>query len=166
MAAVFGKCKLCPKNSPDKRLYADGVCSYHLAHRGDDQSSHKFQEDVRKNHEKEVVAAFFRDMVKLTPPYCENCGNKIITASWPASSAVCHIIPKRHFKSVMIHPSNIWFGCMDCHHNYDDKGWTSAVTMHIWPICVERFKEFMHLIKDSEMRHLPAPLRDLVKPIM
>lgn len=165
MAAIFGQCPRCPKNAPAKRLYG-GVCSYHLGHPTEDQSKEKIKEEVKKDHESLLLKQFFADQVKIMPARCENCGNKIITtAAWPKSSAVCHIIPKRHFKSVMLYPANRWFGCINCHGDYDNKGWSFAVTMPVWPVCCERFREFMTLIKDTELRYLPNPLMEILNSV-
>jgi hypothetical protein len=167
MSVVFGHCTKCPAKSPVKRLYGSieqrgkeswGLCSYHLAHPGDDNSRQTIKADAVEIHEKELLRKFFAEQVRIMPARCENCGKRITTPGAPRSAAVAHIIPKRHFKSVMVHPMNRWFGCGDCHTNYDNKGWTYAVTMPVWPTCVERFREFMALIKDTELKFLPDAL--------
>lgn len=168
----FGQCRLCPKNSPAKRLYADELCAYHLAHVEEDQSKEKLEKEITDMmltaHEKKLLHQFYREQSEQRPLYCENrCGTKLLAKeTWRLKAMVCHIVPKRDFKSVMIHPLNRWFGCQHCHDNYDNKGWTFAVTMQVWPICLERFQQFMHMIKDDELRNLPAAFRDLINPIM
>jgi hypothetical protein len=161
----FGKCRLCPKDSPDKRLYGDGVCAYHLAHAADDMSKQRLEKEITEAmltaHEKKLLNQFFQEQAKIRPLYCENrCGKKLIASeTWRLKAFICHIVPKRDFKSVLVHPANRWFGCLDCHHDYDDKGWTFAVTMPVWPVVTERFKQFMTLIKDTEMTKLPDVFR-------
>lgn len=158
MGAIFGQCPLCPKNSPTVRLYG-GHCSYHFNHPQDDQSKTKLMSDVKDQHEKRELKKFFDSMVKIMPLHCENCGKRIIFTAAGKKAHVCHIVPKRHFKSVQTHPENRWFGCIDCHTDYDNKGWSFAVTMEVWPVCVERFRRFMSLIKDTELKYLPDPLQ-------
>lgn len=159
MAAIFGPCPLCPKNSPAKRLYG-GFCSYHLGHQADDQSKTKHpQEADVDQYKKKLLNKFFDEQVRIIPGRCENCGGRIVFTAAGKRSHVCHILPKKIFESVMVHPDNRWFGCLTCHHEYDDKGWSHAVTMAVWPVCVERFTKFMDLISDNELTKLPDPFR-------
>jgi hypothetical protein len=161
-SSKFGACPLCPKNSPHKRLYG-GVCAFHIQHKDQDESQQRWDQPV-KTHDDKLLHKYFLEQSVLRPKYCENrCGNKLIgQETWRLKAFVCHIVPKKTFKSVMLHPLNRWFGCLDCHHDYDDKGWTHAVTMPVWPVCVERFKEFMTLISDTEVRKLPVPLLEIL----
>lgn len=161
----FGQCRLCPKGSPSVRLYGDGVCAYHLSHAQDDQSKQRLEREITEAmlsaHEKKLLNQFFKEQAEQRPRYCENkCGNQLLAReTWRLKAFVCHIVPKRDFKSVLVHPLNRWFGCLDCHHDYDDKGWTHAVTMKVWPVILDRFKQFMHLIKDTELASLPDVFR-------
>lgn len=165
MGAMFGQCPKCPKNSPSVRLYGVGVCSYHLGHPDEDQSGKKQPKaDDPKGDRAKVLNKFFADQIKILPSFCENCGKRIIFTAAGKKAHICHILPKRLFESVMVHPENRWFGCINCHGDYDNKGWSFAVTMKVWPICLERFQRFMMLIKDTELRHLPAPFMELRDP--
>jgi hypothetical protein len=162
MTLLFGPCRLCPKGSPAKRLYADNVCSYHLGHPKEDLSKEIHEvEPVTDPHEKKLLDKFFKEQAMRRPEFCENGCKTVLVASqtWRLKAFVCHILPKRHFKSVIIHPANVWYGCLDCHHDYDDRGWTHAVTMKVWPLVTERFREFMALIPDNELKYLPDPFR-------
>lgn len=161
MAAIFGQCEKCPKKKKAQRLYG-GLCAYHFGHPEKDDSKEIQKLDAVEIHEKELLRKFFAEQVQIMPSKCENCGGKITTGGAPRSAAVAHILPKRHFKSVMIHPQNRWFGCIICHTDYDNKGWSHAVTMKVWPVCVERFREFMTLIKDTELRYLPNAFMDVL----
>lgn len=159
MGAIFGQCPLCPAKSPAKRLYG-GFCSYHLGNQKDDHSKHKVDEDDDlPKFKKQVLKKFFAEQVLLIPRKCENCGGFIVFTAAGKASHVCHILPKRTFESVMVHPLNRWFGCLNCHHDFDDKGWSHAVTMKVWPVCVDRFRQFMNLITDTELTKLPDPFR-------
>lgn len=157
---VFGHCPLCPPKAPTRKLFG-GVCGYHLNHPEDDQSGTKPKKEERPVDDKKALSRFFQEQSKLVPRNCENCkGHIITTAEWTKSAAVAHIIPKRHFKSVQTNPLNVWFGCIICHTNYDNS-WSKAMEMPVWGLCVDRFKQFMHLIADTELRYLPDPLRVL-----
>lgn len=164
MSAVFGQCKLCPPKSPAKRLYGSGYCSYHLGNQGDDQSKQLVEETVKDLNRDKVLNQYFREQWALMPKYCENgCGNRLLaTTLGKAKFFICHIVPKRHFESVMVHPKNRWFGCWQCHQDYDST-WTKAVTMPVWPLVAERFTQFMNLIKDTELKHLPDCFRVLME---
>lgn len=164
MSVKFGECPLCPPKSPQKRLYGSGVCSYHLAHPEDDQSKKKADKEATDPSEQKLLNQFFREQASQRPKYCENqCGHLLVgVATWQLKSQVCHILEKRHFKSVIVHPLNRWFGCLDCHTEYDTQGWAHARTMKVWPVCVERYQQFMHLIKDTELRFLPPELREML----
>ena len=164
MGAIFGQCPLCPKKAPAKRLYG-GLCSYHFNHQADDQSSETHQADETEKHKKALLNKFFQEQVQLIPARCENCGARIVFTAAGKAAHVCHILPKRHFESVMVHPLNRWFGCIICHTDYDNKGWSHAVTMPIWPSCVERFKKFMSLITDNELRFLPDPFKIILNSV-
>lgn len=158
---MFGQCPKCPKGSPDRRLFG-GHCQYHLHHPEDDHTGQRVKKESPGISEAAQRKAWFDEQEKLIPGKCENCKGRIVTtAAWPKKSAVCHIVPKKHFKSVQFHPLNRWFGCIDCHTNYDQKGSDHAVKMNIWPTVVARFKKFMDLIDEKELKHLPKALRDI-----
>lgn len=162
MSSKFGVCPLCPPKSPAKRLYG-GLCSYHLGNTADDHSKQTVEEVAKVLSRDKVLTQFYEDQWKIMTPRCENeCGTRLIANTLrTAKFHICHIVPKKHFESVIVHPSNRWFGCWQCHHDYDSS-WTKAVTMPIWPLVAERFTHFMHLIKDSELRHLPDCFRLLM----
>lgn len=97
--------------------------------------------------------------------YCENqCGRRLTDPLelWRQKAMVAHILPKAIFPSVVIHPLNRWFACLQCHHDYDDKGWLYAETMPVWTVCLERYEQFMTALKVGEHRHLPESLRTLL----
>jgi hypothetical protein len=161
MSTPFGHCSLCPKNSPSVKLYGAGVCSYHLQHPGDDHSKQKVIKEVAKELDTITLKQFFASQVKILPAKCENCKNRIVFTAAGRAAHVCHILPKKHFKSVQTDPVNVWYGCIDCHTNYDQKGWAFAETMPIWPVILERFKAIMHKILPGEVKKLPPVLREV-----
>jgi len=95
------------------------------------------------------------------PRHCENCGEYLNPyAPWSSRAYIAHIVPKRHFESVMVHPLNRWFGCIDCHTNYDNSLSIEVEKMNVYGVVVDRFRQFMHEIDPSELRHLPSFLQD------
>jgi 5-methylcytosine-specific restriction endonuclease McrA len=165
MTTKFGQCPLCPKGSPEVRIYGIGVCAYHLAHPEDDQSKERKVRTAPGAHKTVLLNQFFKEMALHIPARCENCGKQLPRGSidnWQVRATMCHIVPKRYFESVMVHPDNIWFGCQQCHDRYD-LTWTAAVKMKVWPVVVERFQRFMTLIKDTELSHLPDALRTFIE---
>jgi hypothetical protein len=164
MGAIFGQCAKCPKNSPSVKLYG-GVCSFHLQNPGDDQSRQKIVKEISKDLNAITLKEFFAAQIKMIPGRCENCKGRIVFTAAGKGAHVCHILPKRDFKSVQTDPVNVWYGCIDCHTNFDNKGWSFAVTMPIWPLIVERFKAIMHKIKPGEVKKLPPVLREIYDPV-
>lgn len=172
MSATFGECRLCGKG-PDVRLYGDRVCAYHLGN-PDAMPAQKQLKDmvqlldeakpVNKKEQARLLHAFFQEQAPLRPMFCENgCGKKLIAReTWRLKAFCCHILPKKTFGSVMLLPDNLWYGCLDCHHDYDDKGWSHVVTMKVWPLVAERFLRFQALIRDSELTKLPDCFRTLI----
>lgn len=172
MSTKFGQCRLCPKNGPQVRIYGDGVCAYHLQNSHDDRSklkaelTSKQEEAMLSAEEKRLLKKFYLEQARYLPTHCENqCGKKLPTSSspaWVVKASICHIVEKRNFRSVMVHPLNRWFGCGDCHDTYDES-WSNAVMMPVWKVCTDRFTKFMNMIKDTELRHLPDCLRLLIE---
>lgn len=161
MGSIFGQCPRCPKNSPTRRLYG-GFCSFHLDNQIDDQSKQKVAKDLKLIEDTRLVKKWFADQLLAAPARCENCGEKIsIPASLPAKTKVCHILPKKNFDSVKTHELNRWFGCWQCHKDFDST-WARAVNMPVWSVCVERFKKFMMQIKMSEYKFLPDQLAEIL----
>lgn len=162
---IFGICPLCPKGSPEVRVYGGGVCAYHLGHPEDDQSKVKKVRSAPGAHQTVLLNQFFAEMALRIPTKCENqCGTRLTRGTidnWVVKAQLAHIVPKRLFESVIVHPDNLWFGCKACHDRYDN-AWTDAVKMKVWPLVAERFQRFMNLIKDTELRHLPDALRLLM----
>lgn len=166
MSVVFGPCSLCPKNSKPVRLYGTGVCSYHLANPTADESKSKIKKEVSEESKNEKrLKIFYETQLAQAPECCENCGGPLTKpAALSPKTFVCHILPKKHFLSVLDHPLNRWFGCYDCHKLYDSS-WANAVLMPVWRICVERFAQFWKKIKPAEVKHIPAQLAEVLKNI-
>lgn len=114
---------------------------------------------------------WFQDRMKESLPVCMNCGMEATWLLQPEYEKIwracqAHILPKRktQFPSIATHPSNhlvlfpVWGGHLcGCHDEYDS-GWYNATTMRVWPIAVERFKQFEKSIAPKERRHIPEQL--------
>jgi hypothetical protein len=115
---------------------------------------------------KYVQLTFFKKMQAAAPERCENCGCYLgPTKAIHPSAHIAHILPKRHFYSVAINPRNIWYGCMDCHQDYD-RSWTKAETMPVFnTVVVQRYKGFMEQIHPTEHKHLPPTLLNILNHV-
>lgn len=90
-------------------------------------------------------------------PNCENCGEWIAPVHYKWCCA--HLIPKRFFESVATNQDNylvLGWQC-GCHKSYDN-AWSDAESMQVFPLAIERFKKFSHLIAKEELKHLPDSL--------
>lgn len=155
----FGKCKKCPPNARETRLFGDGVCGAHLHDETIDiPRDEKITTASKKAEKKMTQDAWFKSQRKHIPMCCENC-NKPIQPSIPKTmtwkTAVCHILPKEIFISVMVNALNRWFGCWQCHNDYDKRGAAFQAKMQVAEICKERFQQFKDQIPASELRRVP-----------
>ncbi|MFN0254493.1 hypothetical protein [Pedobacter ureilyticus] len=99
----------------------------------------------------------------MMPRECENCGDYLSPYNVIGQRAyIAHIVPKRHIESVMVHPLNRMFLCVDCHTNYDNWLNKDIVKMSCWPIAVSRFDKFKHLIERDEYKHLRECFKELM----
>ena len=127
------------------------------------------KEQSVKNKESELELWFLQGM-NTCQPVCENCGaskpdlhNPLLKSRWRSCQA--HLLPKRHFKSIMTHPLNRMIlgsgfsGMCYCHDNYDHD-WERASKMNIWPEVVRRFKILYPLIAPEEHQFIPQILLD------
>lgn len=157
----IGRCVDC-SDVKEKPLIA-GRCNQHYWKHRDKVNKEKRKgtvKEVTKQKSKDELTIFFDEQSKILPATCENCGDKLPRhIPFLVRSAICHIVPKRFFKSVQTNPLNVWFGCMKCHHDYDDRGWSFARQMKVWPLVVKRFLQFKDQIDVTEYKHLPDELK-------
>lgn len=110
-----------------------------------------------------TIGQWFNLQVSMMPNDCENCGDYLNPyAPWSARAYIAHIVPKRHFESVMVHPLNRIFLCIDCHANYDNWLSKDVELMKCWPIVVNRFNSFKSMISVDEIKHLRPIFYDLL----
>lgn len=159
----FGKCPVCPKNSRDVLLIG-GKCNAHyqdskaIVIRNAAPSKLK---ELAEN--KKTMSVWFKEQLTQQPKNCENCNNPIsIPPQLPAKTSVCHIVPKSTIKSVKTHPWNRWFGCWQCHTNYDNWPVEKVAKMPVIKLVRERFKLFAKDINEKEHKWIPQFLKDLL----
>lgn len=120
--------------------------------------------NIAKQIAKKDNSVFFASQILQAPARCENCNEPLreTIAMLGPRAIVAHIVPKRSkggCPSVSLHPLNRWFGCKDCHANYDNKGSDYVITMFVLPIVRERFAQFKDLIAPSERKNIPKFLK-------
>lgn len=172
MSVTFGKCPDC-KDGRSVRLWGTGTCYHHFKNppKKGDKASKATVEEVKAiayavlvKPTKQQLDAWFLSRAYERPRVCEEpgCSHELLAAyGWQMKATICHIVPKRHFWSVALHPLNRLYLCKTPHHDDYDSSWDKATQMHVWPLAVERFQVFMHLITDTELRFLPPALREL-----
>lgn len=105
------------------------------------------------------LSVWFGDQILAAPNYCENCGKPLNPGQYNnPRTIICHILPKSKkggFNNLETHPLNRWFGCGDCHTNYDHKGQEYQAKMPVAPLIIERFLQFKDLIIDRDIIKLP-----------
>lgn len=170
MSTTFGKCPHCHKDARSVRLWSEGVCLYHFKNPPGKRAVVKptaveVQGIVAiKPPTKKQLDAWFLARAMEIPELCEEpgCGRRLYAEdTWRIKAMVAHVVPKKLFWSVATHPLNRVFVCKTPHHDDYDSSWDRAAQMGVWPLAVERFQQFMHLITDTELRHLPPALRTL-----
>lgn len=177
----YGHCVDCPDHAPDKPLTA-GRCSVHYWQYRHKVSCSKHKEQLGKEGvigAKEILdvsmidgtlQGWFSYWMRFCGFKCEECGEVISRsdiAGLQASQA--HILPKADsmFQSVktVIHNHLTLGARCGCHSRFD-KSWDAAQKMKVWPLAVQKFKWFCHLISPREVRKLPPVLREIYDQTM
>lgn len=173
MSTTFGKCPHCPSDARSVRLWGQGTCLHHFRNPPPVKGKAKpavaevLQALVTatvKAPTKKELDAWFAAQARHIPERCmePGCGKRLFAEeTWRIKAMICHILPKKTFWSVATHPLNRVFLCKTPHHDDFDASWDRAAQMGVWPQAVESFRQFMHLITDTELRHLPPVLREL-----
>lgn len=153
-----GKCIDCGPDATEQYLTAKRCKNHYWQHRNKVNSSKP--KKVDKYSERKELDKWFAHQISIMPRYCEECGDYLNPyAPWGAKSYIAHILPKRHFKSVMVHPDNRMFLCVQCHTNLDNWPAKKVIEMKIMPLLLQRYVRFSHKTHDDELEHLPAFLK-------
>jgi hypothetical protein len=159
-----GQCIDCTPDAPEQYLTAKRCKTHYWQHRSSLSASKPVKTD--KNAQKKALDLWFANQIKVMPKQCENCNEYLNPyAPWGARAYVAHILPKRLFDSVKIHPMNRMFLCIHCHTDFDNKGEQYALRMPALPIILERFMQFLHNIHNDELRLLPNYLAEVYENI-
>lgn len=102
-----------------------------------------------ERNEREELEKYFDNAAKIIAltGKCWECKAPIYSKFY--RSATAHILPKAQFGSVKTHPLNMLVlgaGC-GCHQLTDDLD--KFCKMKVFPLAVERFKQFEHLITEN-----------------
>lgn len=155
-----GKCVDCGPDSPDQYLTSKRCRNHYWQHRRSVNSSKPKKAnsyDGRKELDK-----WFADQIAIMPKYCEECGEYLNPyAPWGAKSYIAHILAKRNFKSVMAHPLNRMFLCIQCHTNLDNWPAEKIVKMIVYPLLLQRYVQFLHQLHIDELIYLPKHLEGI-----
>ncbi len=112
--------------------------------------------DVNAYEAKRELDNWYLFQISNMPCQCENCDEPLNRyAPWGARAYVAHIVEKRNFKSVKLHPLNRIFLCIQCHTNYDNWGKDKVMCMPVFNVAIERFKLFADKISSNEYNYLP-----------
>jgi len=158
MSSIKPKTGNCKKENCSYHGYLiSGFCQYHYKeHRHKINSSKK--QNIEKKEVKKELSIFFANQLKDNPEFCEECGvslraNKAINPR----SVIAHILPKRKscFPSVATNPDNRLFLCVNCHADYDNKGWEYVETMEVFELAKERLALFVDKLTHYEREKLP-----------
>ena len=142
-----------------KRCFT-GPCFHYQKHQ-----QAKYAAKSAKNKKKKIAIAnkgtgltlgkWFNMQISMMPRECENCQAYLSPYIHISQRAyIAHIVPKSKFVSVMLHPLNRIFLCVDCHSKFDNSLSKEVVQMNVWPIAVKRFEKILPDISQSEIIHL------------
>lgn len=156
-------CKACNGTTIKKTI--GGYCfeAPHFHYQKAQQSRYQAKTKERKQAKSKTaeqrsgmtLGKWFNAQISMMPRECECCSaylNPNIHISQRAY--IAHIVPKRYFISVMTHPLNRMFLCVDCHSKFDNCLSREAVQMNCWPVAVKRFEQFKDQIDHEEVCHL------------
>lgn len=125
------------------------------------KSGSSIQAKPKKQTEKEktdtqLMNEFFLSLHDKIPFNCTECGKPLYAINNFAKRAVCcHIIPKSLFPSVARNEDNIIFmgpGVLGICHDHDtyDSSVEKRVKMKVYPLALEKFNKFKHLLNDKD----------------
>lgn len=109
---------------------------------------------------------WFLERRKEMTGFCHHCGNKSTKHNDTYFKfSICHILPKRLFKSVATHESNFIELCFwgnNCHGNMDNN-MLDLIDLNCFDEVVEKFLKMYPSIDKKERRYIPDVLLQYVK---
>lgn len=163
----IGSCKICPPGSPQTSIIS-GMCQKHYwESRNKVSKKRSLQRNPEQVEESKALGQYYEHHNANSNWICENCNDRLfIFSPQEASSCQAHILPKELFPSVAAVLDNhmllggLFQGCT-CHKQYDSS-WSKAESMPVFPLAVERFMKFKHLISPDEYKKLPSIFYQLI----
>jgi len=160
-----GKCIDCLPDAGNKLLMAKrcfvGPSFHYQKHQqakyalNQSNRNKKKAQTLRTANNGQTLGGWFNEQINQMPRRCENCDEFLNpNAPWSARAYIAHIVPKRNFISVMVHPLNRLFLCIDCHTKFDNSLSREIVQMKCWPLVVQRFNCFKSEISPEEISKL------------
>lgn len=139
-------CKVCHKET---YLFSGGACQPCASK---SYKPIKNKPNVKRKSEKEEISEFFKRLLSSNAPRCEESGRIINNFS---IFNLCHILPKRYYKSVATNKDNIIILQLDLHTKLDmylDRMDLVSVQREFpnsWPIILERVSSIYSDIKEE-----------------
>lgn len=170
MSTIKTKIGCCPICANGKQIgLLGGFCQTHYWKNQAEKKKAKNKAngtDAEKKKKLKDLNVFFASQLLHVPETCENCSESLLYLkhSTMKKAIIAHILPKREiggFPEVATHPQNRLFLCLNCHGDFDTKGEEFAVKMKAFPLILERFEKFSHLISEANKQRLPAYLKNL-----
>jgi len=127
----------------------------------------KLRADIRGNSEdKRKLDLWYFARRYECPEYCEcGCGQQTLVHTSHYKSSLDHLLEKRLFKSVMLHPVNILFLSWSCHADKTNLGYEHIKEhkLKLWEIIVKRFNIVYPFIAEEEKKYIPDILMNELK---
>jgi hypothetical protein len=163
IAPKKGVCIDCRPNAEPRYIMAKRCITddfHYQKHQQEKYAASKLKKDKArsaavKQSGGQTLGNWFNTQINLMPKECENCKEYLNPyAPWSSRAYIAHIVPKRFFKSVQVHPMNRVFLCIDCHAKFDNSLSIEVEVMPVFPIAVARFKMIKNDIDSDEIHHL------------
>lgn len=102
---------------------------------------------------KKELNVFFASQTLVMPYLCENCNKPLYAfTAFEKRCTIAHILEKKKFKSVAIHPMNKLFLCAKggCHAKFDNASAQERSEMPVYALAIMRYSEFHNLLTEPE----------------
>lgn len=160
-STITRKKKICIGCGKLRYLFSKGRCRLCADHHAADTGARILKKTKRRS-KTEGLDEWFEDFRKEMTGFCWNCGrpsSKYNDYEYRCSAA--HILPKKLFRSVELHPLNrlelCFWGEGSCHTNYDNKT-LDLTEMNCYDTIIERFLKIYPHIAPHERKNIPQVL--------
>jgi hypothetical protein len=156
MKAKRGTCIDCGPEAAENYIIA-GRCQYHYwQYRAQvkRESPRCKAAAAEEKKVKDALTTWFNLKIQLRPDRCENCGIHLRESMTINPRAIiCHVLPKAEnkFPEVATHILNCWYGCNECHYQYDNCAPIDRSLMPVWPIVINRFNKIILSLPEDKI---------------